>query len=325
MGLSESLRRRLKAAAEAFIDPAALEPEELGWEPPDDVAEEAPRAPAPREGMNHLVIVVLDSCRYDSFVAAKPKNFKRLGPLQKRYSYASWTGPSHYNLLTGLLPHPSPKKIYASEYYKDDFGRFSERLGAEVSFAQMLPSLWLPTFLKWKLGYRTGAKVSLPVLNEATGTNRDFDEYRLMPSHNDFAAMIQDLRFYADRPCFWMLNVGETHYPYTVPGQDSSDLPHLSGVHGVVKRLDGGGVVKAADAPAWFDDALLARLKAMQIDTVRYLDGVMEQLYDTVPDNTWIVVTADHGELFGESGYFGHGPIQHTKVYEVPFVEGRIR
>ncbi len=63
----------------------------------------------------------------------------------------------------------------------------------------------------------------------------------------------------------------------------------------------------------------------MQVDAVRYLDGVFEQLYDTVPENTWIVVTADHGELFGERGYFGHGPIQHDKVYEVPFVEGRIR
>lgn len=32
-----------------------------------------------------------------------------------------------------------------------------------------------------------------------------------------------------------------------------------------------------------------------------------------------------YGELFGEGGYFGHGPIQHDKVYEVPLVEGRLR
>ena len=30
-------------------------------------------------------------------------------------------------------------------------------------------------------------------------------------------------------------------------------------------------------------------------------------------------------ELFGEAGYFGHGPIMHEKVFEVPFVEGRLR
>jgi len=33
-------------------------------------------------------------------------------------------------------------------------------------------------------------------------------------------------------------------------------------------------------------------------------------------------VTSDHGELFGEDRFFGHGPVCHEKVLEVPFVEG---
>ena len=49
------------------------------------------------------------------------------------------------------------------------------------------------------------------------------------------------------------------------------------------------------------------------------------KLFDAVPANTYITVTADHGELFGEDGYFGHGPIHHDKVYEVPLVEGKLR
>jgi glucan phosphoethanolaminetransferase (alkaline phosphatase superfamily) len=52
---------------------------------------------------------------------------------------------------------------------------------------------------------------------------------------------------------------------------------------------------------------------------------VILELFDLVPANTYITVTSDHGELFGEEGYFGHGPINHAKVYEVPFVEGKIR
>jgi arylsulfatase A-like enzyme len=44
-----------------------------------------------------------------------------------------------------------------------------------------------------------------------------------------------------------------------------------------------------------------------------------------VPPGTTITITSDHGELFGEAGYFGHGPINHEKVTEVPFIEGRIR
>ena len=72
-------------------------------------------------------------------------------------------------------------------------------------------------------------------------------------------------------------------------------------------------------------DLKLDELRERQIDTVRYLDGVFEQLYDMVPKNTHIIVTADHGELFGEAGYFGHGPIMHDKCFEVPYLEGRIR
>jgi arylsulfatase A-like enzyme len=52
---------------------------------------------------------------------------------------------------------------------------------------------------------------------------------------------------------------------------------------------------------------------------------VFPKLYDIVPKNTFITVTADHGELFGESGYFGHGPIMHEKVFEVPFLEAQVR
>ena len=55
------------------------------------------------------------------------------------------------------------------------------------------------------------------------------------------------------------------------------------------------------------------------------VDGVFERLFDILPANTYVTVTSDHGELFGEQGYFGHGPIQHDKVFEVPLVEGRLR
>ncbi|MDZ7723799.1 MAG: sulfatase-like hydrolase/transferase [candidate division KSB1 bacterium] len=66
------------------------------------------------------------------------------------------------------------------------------------------------------------------------------------------------------------------------------------------------------------------RLRERQIRAVEYLDTVLERLFNSVPVNTYITVTSDHGELFGEQGYFGHGPIMHDKVFEVPFVEGRL-
>ncbi len=288
--------------------------------------------PAPK-ATNNYMIIILDSCRYDAFMKAEPKNITRLtdGVVEKRYSYASWTGPSHYNLLTGLLPHVSPQHEFASEYYKEDFLNYNTRYGTEgMEFGKLVPALWMPEFLRDELGYSTHARVSLPVLNSKTGINRGFDTFQLMDSHNDMAAMIPTLKFDSERPSFHLLNVGETHYPFVRPGTDTSDMPRISGVHGVFKHLDkqveGGKLVSDKEAPKFFDQDMLDKLRDMQIDTVRYLDEeVFPKLYDMVPENTYITVTADHGELFGENGYFGHGPIMHDKVFEVPFLEGKIR
>lgn len=294
------------------------------------------RKPDP-QGENNLIMITLDSCRYDSFMKADPKVITRLsgGKVEKRYSYAGWTAPSHYNLLMGLLPHTSPENVYASEYYKEDFYNYNDRLGSkgtDIDFGAMVPGLWLPQFLQTKLGYDTHARVSLPVLNPKTGINRGFDTFELMDSHNDMRAMLPTMKFGGARPHFYMLNVGETHYPYAKPDEDSSMWPRISGVNGVFKKMNDQIADKSDKANEkfkedfkFFDQDKLDQLQARQVDTVRYLDGVFEELYDTVPKNTHIIVTADHGELFGEKGYFGHGPIMHDKCFEVPYLEGKVR
>lgn len=282
-------------------------------------------APLAATAARNLVIVVLDSLRYDSWIDAAPASLAQLGAVERRWSYASWTAPSHYNLLMGLLPHQSPPEVYASEYYKQDFLRYSERLGVEgIEFKRLLPSLFLPTFLKNELGFRTGAMVSMPVLNPHTAINRDFDTFELMPTHNDMAAMLPKLVFDEAKPSFYLLNVGETHYPYALPGEDPSKWPRISGVHGVFKHLDDGGKDAPTEPREFFDQARLQELRERQVNAVTYLDSVFARLFDMLPSNTWVIVTSDHGELFGEDRYFGHGPIVHEKVLEVPYVEGMV-
>ena len=277
---------------------------------------------------NNYILVVFDSCRYDSFISARPKVMRKLGKVERRWSYASWTSPSHYNLLIGLMPHVSPKNVYASEYYKKEFLQFNERLGCDnIEFKALAPRLYLPVFLQETLRYRTHAMVSLPVLNPKTVLNAGFDSYKLMDKHNDMRAMIRQLKFSDDQPSFYLLNIGETHYPYALPDEPEEQWPRISGVHGVFKHLDehvvGGKLVKSKEK--FFDDAKMKELQKRQVRAVGYLDKVVGELFDVVPKNTYITITADHGELFGEEGYFGHGPIYHQKVWEVPFVEGKIR
>lgn len=280
---------------------------------------------------NNFVFIVFDSCRFDSLLEAKTPNIDRLGTLDRRYAYASWTTPSHAVYFMGVTPHASPKGVFASEVYKEDFKKWTVRLNIpDISFKGFVPQLSLSNFLK-KNGYKTSCFVSLPVLNPRTMFNQHFDEYELMEKHNDFNAMLDKMKFQKDAPSFYFLNLGETHYPYTLPHESGDHLPRIHGVHGVFKHMDDlvahqGDAVAVEEKPEpFFSMAQMAELKNKQRNNVAYLDKLFEKLYELVPVNTHILVTADHGELFGEEGYFGHGPILHDKVLEVPFVEGKIK
>jgi len=253
---------------------------------------------------NHIVFVVMDSCRYDGYMAARTPNMDRIGAAERRYSYASWTAPSHHAFAMGMLPHASPRNGTGC---------------SDIAFQNFLPDLSLPKVLR-NIGYRTVAKVSMPVLNKNTLISRDFDEYKLMPHHNDFAGMIREMEF-PDEPHYYFLNLGETHYPYMLSGEG---LPHISGVHGALKAMGRDEGKPEAAEEQGFSPEQMDMLRLQQIKCIEYVDGLMGKLMENTPRNTHFIVTADHGELFGEEGYFGHGPVMHEKCFEVPFLEGRL-
>lgn len=271
---------------------------------------------------NHLVFIIMDSCRYDSFARARTPNMDRIGQAELRYSFASWTSPSHYTFLMGQTPHTSPKRVFASEVYKEEFRKWVDRLAIpNLSFKSFVPYLSLPRVLK-DLGYSTTARVSMPVLNALAGLNRSFDDYRLMENHNDFAGMVREADFAGRGPRFFFFNLGETHYPYMLK---DAELPRISGLHGIAKGMD-ALMTRSSDLPEeeprFFSLEMMRDLHAQQVRCVEYVDGLIGELIEKSPANTYFIVTADHGELFGEDDYFGHGPVMHEKCFEVPYLEG---
>ena len=62
-----------------------------------------------------------------------------------------------------------------------------------------------------------------------------------------------------------------------------------------------------------YDDCLLA----LDAELGRFLD---EMRASGRLANTWVVLTADHGEYFGEHGLFGHGGRLHNEVTHVPLM-----
>jgi arylsulfatase A-like enzyme len=266
----------------------------------------------------------MDSCRFDSFQAANTPNIDRLGVAEKRYSYASWTAPSHSAFSMGLFPHSSPTKILASEVYKDEYIDWEKRTGLTgLDFKSFLPHLSLPKVLG-NLGYTTYGRVSMPVLNPSTPFARDFDDYKLMPNHNMFAKMVEeiDLPEDEDETNYYFLNLGETHYPYMLEDQT---LPIISGVHGVIKKIQNPTTTQQVEWNEFITQERMSMLRNAQIKSVEYVDKLIGVLMEkAAKDRTHFIITADHGDLFGEDDYFGHGPIFHEKVYEVPFVEGKL-
>lgn len=269
--------------------------------------------------LNNILLIIMDSARYDVVAAAKTPNMDYIGPLEARWSYSSWTFPAHQVFLMGLMPHTSPAKVHASNVYRAEYAQWQQRTGIEeINFADFTPRLSLPFFLKNK-GYRNEAFVSMPVLNPTTNLNQYFHRYELMEKHNDFPGMIELIEPTAQQPTFYMLNLGETHYPYAIRGEAQPDTPILHGVHGTLKHS------RDAETDVWFSEAQFDDMKLAQQRAVEEIDRCLPDLFrkfDHMP--THVIITADHGELFGEEGYFGHGPIQHPKVLQVPFLEGKL-
>lgn len=57
--------------------------------------------------------------------------------------------------------------------------------------------------------------------------------------------------------------------------------------------------------------------------TIEYTDDFVATLLDDVGDDSIVCVHADHGELFGEEGRYGHGYL-HESVINVPLVVGNV-
>ena len=134
----------------------------------------------------------------------------------------------------------------------------------------------------------------MPVLNRSTLLSRDFDDYKLMPNHNDFKGMIDEMEF----------PDGEPHYYFPEPGRDSPSVhavrcrsaAHLRGA----RRVEGHGRFARHFGKQFFEPGQMEMLRLQQIKCVEYIDGQIGRLMAMTPPEThFISYHRDHGELFG--------------------------
>lgn len=59
------------------------------------------------------------------------------------------------------------------------------------------------------------------------------------------------------------------------------------------------------------------------MEAVEFLDTRLQRLFVGLPGHTIVVLCGDHGEAFGEDGYWGHA-VNHPTVQEVPIAIFRL-
>ena len=287
-----------------------------------------------RSQLPNVLIIVWDTVRaanlsLHGYAQPTTPGLEQLGSkgvvFQRAFSTSPWTLPSHATMFTGRLPH---------ELSADWFTRLD---GTYPTLAEIFRAR----------GYATGGFVANHhYTSYDSGLDRGFEEYR------DYRISLTQLRESTSltqtpsmRRLLTSRSLGEAWEAlrmsnWAVPVKRGSDRKHADAVNTeFLEWVDGIGdrpffsFLNYFDAhaeywsPPSFQRRFLAETQQMnRYDAaIAYLDSQVTQLLGALAergmlDNTLVVITSDHGELFGENALFGHAHNLYLPVLHVPLV-----
>lgn len=126
------------------------------------------------------------------------------------------------------------------------------------------------------------------------------------------------------RPFFAFLNMYDAHEPYLPPEPYASRFPPSVPRNNAFIRH-----INVRQAERAFKQTMSAKERVGEERAydagIAYMDGELGRILDElerrgVLDNTVVIVTADHGELFGEHDLFTHGNSLYAPLLHVPLV-----
>ncbi len=298
--------------------------------------------PAPPQATRkpNIVLITLDTLRADhlsvyGYPSRTTPNLDRLAArgmlFENAVAATSWTLPSHASMFTELLPHQH---------------------GADFSIPLDAGPWTLPEILKAD-GYETvGFSSNIYYGLAGWGLGRGFEAYEDYSSsviHNLVATVVGrslqrfcrelihtrrfDLRDGRDvtgdvarwfqhrsnRPFFLFLNYIDLHDP-VVSVHFRRQNTRLSDA--LMQRWKS---VAVGPHPAPVPERLRKAISLAYDERLSYLDeqvsGLLQNLSNS-PEwaNTFVIITADHGEGLGEHGAYGHGSTLYREVLHVPLI-----
>ena len=260
--------------------------------------------PFPVQDPRSILFITLDSCRYDTFLAADAPNLKALGELHRAMAPANFTYGSHAAMFVGFTPGVAAR---AEPFINPRFGKIL-KIGGAGSASKGTEFMTLAgrniiDGLK-RQGYLALGSGAVGWFDPATETGRhltqDFDDFYFAGNTWSLNKQLDWLaaRLDPERPVLAFLNLGETHVPYYFDGAPWSP--------------DYNPCVPFSDK----NDADEARRR--QRACLEFVDGRLAPLLQAFSAGTTLVC-ADHGDCWGEDGLWEHG-ISHEKVLAVPLL-----
>ncbi len=130
-----------------------------------------------------------------------------------------------------------------------------------------------------------------------------------------------------DEPFFCYVHYNDPHHPYIPPVSCRDEyVDEINATIGeavtFAQRMHDEMYEWIANALPLSDDKREI-LYAMYDATIKYTDACVGELFDFVQkrfEDTIIVITADHGDLFGEYGLLGHHMVLHDGLIHVPLI-----
>jgi arylsulfatase A-like enzyme len=299
--------------------------------------------PSASPGLPNVLLIVVDTLRADhlhslGYARATSPNMDRIarqGALfENAFSASSYTLPSHASLLTGLYPYEH---------------------GVEWDRPKALENHSAPTLAEAlrRNGYRTAAfSANLYWFTRALGFGRGFirfEDYfhslgdmfartlygsaienlalrRLgwedIPARKRASDVTGSVRRWIERdreiPFFIMVNYFDAHDPYLPPQPYRNRFSSTKNPGGIINGHMG------RYAPSLNVEQIQGEIDAYD-GAIAYVDSEIGRLFDELEksgmmDDLLVVLTSDHGEAFGDHGFFRHEHSLYREVLHVPLV-----
>lgn len=260
----------------------------------------------------HILLLTYDSCRYDVLEAAATPVLDAYGEIRAAQAPATFTYASHLAFFVGILPNCRDDLAYYNRFRKQLLGlvEVGETNVAKSSLLKVRSDRHVVAGLA-ELGYQTVGAGAMNWFRQELLTD-GFQHFRFTGTDADAQIDFVTGHLDPDRPFFAFVNFGETHFPFSFAGKRGRCPVDVRARRMTWPPIQEPGPV-GRDNPAF----------AHQVEAAEFLDSRLPRLFAGLPGSTIVVLTSDHGECFGEDGYWGHG-VSHPMVWEVPLAIFRL-